>query len=126
MMSYLQGGFDMPDEKELNEEELEEQIFEIISNVGAAKSCFIESIQEAKKGNIEKARSLIAEGDVSFAAGHKVHHAMLQREMEGNPVKISLIVLHTEDQIMAADSFKTIAGAFIDLYDEMLRLKNAK
>lgn len=108
-----------------NEEELEEQIFEIISNVGEAKSCFIESIQEAKKGNIEKARALITEGDASFISGHKVHHALLQKEMEGDPVKISLIVLHAEDQIMAADSFKTIANAFIDLYEELQSVKNA-
>jgi PTS system cellobiose-specific IIA component len=104
-------------------EEFEEQIFEIISNVGTAKSCFIEAIQEAKKGNIKLARERIEEGNVSFVAGHKVHHRMLEKEMGGSPVPISLIVLHAEDQIMAADSFKTIANSFIDLYEQMRQLQ---
>ncbi|MDR2468538.1 MAG: PTS lactose/cellobiose transporter subunit IIA [Spirochaetaceae bacterium] len=105
------------------EEDLEEQIFEIISNVGTAKSCFIEAIQEAKKGNIEKARNLIEEGNRSFISGHKVHHQLLEKEMGGSPITISLIVLHAEDQIMAADSFKTIALSFIDLYEQLHQKK---
>jgi PTS system cellobiose-specific IIA component len=107
-------------------EEFEEQIFEIISNVGTAKSCFIEAIQEAKKGGIEKAHSLVKEGDAAFLLGHRVHHTLLTKEMSGDPVTISLIVLHAEDQIMAADSFKIIANSFIDLYEELQNLKRAK
>ncbi|MDR2510737.1 MAG: PTS lactose/cellobiose transporter subunit IIA [Spirochaetaceae bacterium] len=105
------------------EEDLEEQIFEIISSVGTAKSCFIEAIAEAKKGDFAKARALIEEGNKSFINGHRVHHTLLEKEMGGNPITISLIVLHAEDQIMAADSFKTIASSFIDLYEE-LKKKN--
>jgi PTS system cellobiose-specific IIA component len=104
-------------------EELEEQIFEIISNVGTAKSCYIEAIQEAKKGNIKLARERVEEGNTSFITGHKVHHSMLEKEMGGDPVPFSLIVLHAEDQIMAADSFKIIANSFIDLYEQMHQLK---
>lgn len=100
-------------------EELEEQIFEIISNVGAAKSSFIEAINEAKKGNIARARAMVDEGGEFFIAGHRVHHALLKKEMSGDPVVVSLIVLHAEDQIMAADSFKTISTAFIDLYEQI-------
>jgi PTS system cellobiose-specific IIA component len=100
-------------------EELEEQIFQIISSVGAAKSCFIEAIAKAKKGEIAEARKLIEEGNESFINGHKVHHSLLEKEMSGDPITISLIVLHAEDQIMAADSFKIIANSFIDLYEEL-------
>lgn len=108
------------------DEEFEEQIFEIISNVGAAKSCFIEAVQQAKAGDIKHARELIKEGEASFVTGHKVHHRMLEKEMNGSPVPLSLIVLHAEDQIMAADSFKTIALSFIDVYEELVALKAKK
>jgi PTS system cellobiose-specific IIA component len=100
-------------------EELEEQIFQIISSVGAAKSSFIEAIQDAKKGDIAGARKKIDEGSASYVEGHKVHHTLLQKEMSGDPIKISLIVLHAEDQIMAADSFKTIASSFVDIYEQL-------
>jgi PTS system cellobiose-specific IIA component len=100
-------------------EEMEEQIFGIISAVGTAKSCYIEAIQEAKKGNIDAARELISEGNSSFVGGHKIHAALLEKEMSGNHVPLSLIILHAEDQIMAADSFKIIANSFIDLYEQI-------
>jgi PTS system cellobiose-specific IIA component len=48
---------------------------------------------------------------------------MLEKEMGGSPVPLSLIVLHAEDQIMAADSFKIIANSFIDMYEQMQQLK---
>lgn len=44
-------------------EGLELIAFEIISSVGTARSCYIEAINEAKKGNYEKAEELIAEGE---------------------------------------------------------------
>ena len=43
-------------------EGLELQCFQIISAVGMARSSYIEAIQEAKKGNFEEAKNMIAEG----------------------------------------------------------------
>ena len=47
-------------------EGLELQCFQIISAVGMARSSYIEAIQEAKKGNFEEAKNMIAEGEKSF------------------------------------------------------------
>jgi PTS system cellobiose-specific IIA component len=100
-------------------EELEQQIFEIISSVGQAKSLFIEAIHEAKKGQFEVARNKMKEGSESFVKGHRVHADILQKSMDvsSGSSDISLILIHAEDQIMAADSFKILAGEFIDLYE---------
>ena len=50
-------------------EGLELQCFQIISAVGMARSSYIEAIQEAKKGNFEEAKNMIAEGEKSFLQG---------------------------------------------------------
>ncbi|QQK08372.1 PTS lactose/cellobiose transporter subunit IIA [Miniphocaeibacter halophilus] len=93
--------------------------FEIISNVGEAKSCYIQAIQEAKEKNFDEANKLIEEGNKAFIEGHHAHTKLIQREAEKNDVTVNLIIMHAEDQLMAADSFKIIASEFIDLYKKI-------
>lgn len=93
-------------------EGLELIAFEIISSVGTARSCYIEAISEAKKGNYEKAEELIAEGEKVFIEGHDKHNELLQKEASGDNV----VILHAEDQLMSAEGFKIIAQEFIDVY----------
>lgn len=49
----------------MTEEQLQETIteiaFEIIANVGAARGMYIEAIQEAKAGNFDRAKELMAQ-----------------------------------------------------------------
>ena len=103
-------------------EGLELTAFEIISSVGTARSSYIESIQEEKKGNYDRAKELIAEGDESFAQGHDAHLKLLESEANGeNPV--CLLILHAEDQLMSAEAFKNIAFEFIDVYKRLDKLE---
>lgn len=100
-------------------EELEMMCFEIISSVGTARSMYIEAIQEAKKKNFVEAENLMKEGSEVFLTGHHAHSKLIQNEASGNPTKISLILLHAEDQLMSAEGFKIIANEFIELYKSL-------
>jgi len=93
--------------------------FKIISAVGEARSCYIEAIREAKKGNFEKADALIEEGAKVFIEGHHAHSELVQQEAAGDPVVPTLMLMHAEDQLMSADGFKIIAQEFIDLYKNL-------
>lgn len=84
--------------------------------MGTARSCYIEAINEAKKGNYEKAEELIAEGEKVFIEGHDKHNELLQKEASGEGNVVNLLILHTEDQLMSAEGFKIIAQEFIDVY----------
>lgn len=99
--------------------ELEMQCMQIITNVGTAKSMFIMAIDEAKQGNIEKAKELIAEGETAFAEGHHAHFDLFNAEFPKDFSQIHFLTMHAEDQLMAADSFKIIANQFIDLYEKL-------
>ena len=97
-------------------EGLELIAFEIISSVGTARSCYIEAISEAKKGNYEKAEELIAEGEKVFIEGHDKHNELLQKEASGEGNVVNLLILQAENQLMSAEGFKIIAQEFIDVY----------
>lgn len=97
-------------------EGLELVSFQIISAVGTARSRYIQAIQEAKKGNFEKAEALIKEGEEVFVEGHHAHSELIQQEANGTPVIPTLMLMHAEDQLMSADGFKIIAQEFIEVY----------
>ena len=106
-------------------EGLELTAFQIISAVGSARSSYIEAIQKAKEGDFEGAEKLIKEGDEMFIEGHHAHAGLLQIEADnGQGSAVSLIILHAEDQLMSAESFKTIALEFIDLYKRIVKLES--
>ena len=97
-------------------EGLELIAFQIISAVGTARSCYIEAIQEAKRGDYAAAEKLIGEGDAAFVEGHDAHAGLLQQEAEKGGSVVNLLLLHAEDQLMSAEGFKTIAQEFIEVY----------
>jgi PTS system cellobiose-specific IIA component len=98
-------------------EGLELICFQIISSVGTARSIFIEAIHEAKEGNIQAARDMITEGAEVFTQGHHSHMELIQKEASGEKTEINLLLLHTEDMLMSAESFRILAIEFIDLYE---------
>ncbi|MGM9581087.1 MAG: PTS lactose/cellobiose transporter subunit IIA [Anaerovibrio sp.] len=102
-------------------DELEIQVFQIISAVGTARSCYIEAIHAARERDYERAAQLLAKGDENFAEGHDVHLELLGREAEGTAVAC-LLVMHAEDQLMSAEAFKLVAQELIDVYREMDKL----
>lgn len=92
--------------------------FEIISNVGGAKSCYMEALQLSKQNDIEGARAKIEEGDKLFTQGHHAHYKLVQEEASGSKVDASLLLIHAEDQMMSTETIKILALEFIDLYEK--------
>ncbi len=90
--------------------------FEIISAVGGARSYFIEAIECAKKNDFEKAAENMKSGEELFVQGHHAHAKLVQQEANGEKVDVVLLLVHAEDQLMSAETFKILAEQFIDLY----------
>ena len=49
--------------------------------------------------------------------GHAAHSRLLERSAQGADV-LSLLIVHAEDQMMAAESFRTVAESFIRMYEK--------
>ncbi|MGM9613531.1 MAG: PTS lactose/cellobiose transporter subunit IIA [Butyricicoccus sp.] len=99
--------------------DMESICFEIITCVGSAKSCFVESIGLAKEGKFEEARAKIAEGDSYFVEGHHAHADLIAKEADGQTVPLSMILMHAEDQLMSAETARIYALEFIELYERL-------
>lgn len=104
-------------------EGLELVCFELITAAGTARSCNIEAIREAKKGNFEKAAELMKEGKGQFLKAHDVHNKLLEQNTKEGNINSLVLVMHAEDQLMSAEMFEILGSEFIDTYERMLKLE---
>ena len=114
----------------VNIEKMAETAMYIVTYAGTAKSCYMNGLSEAKKGNFEKAHELLKEGDniVCHCAGqavqgganqaHQSHIGVLEEEVTSLTPQISLLMCHAEDQIMGAETLKTVIIELIELYQK--------
>ena len=100
--------------------EMETSCFGIITYVGTARSCFINAIQCAKKGDFQEADALISQGDEAYTQGHHIHADLLTLDANGKLEHGGLILMHAEDQLMSAETFRVLAAEFIDVYKKMI------
>ncbi len=94
--------------------------FEIISNVGAAKSKYMEIIEKCENKDFDYLDEMFEEADNYLIAGHKTHMELVHREASGDKVDMSLLLIHAEDQLMNAELIKILAQKFMHLYKEVL------
>lgn len=78
----------------VNIEKMAETAMYIVTYAGTAKSCYMNGLSEAKKGNFEKARELLKEGDNNMAQAHQSHIGVLEEEVTSLTPQISLLMCH--------------------------------
>ena len=100
-------------------EDMELICFKIISAVGEAKSDYVLAMEEAEKGDFDRAAQLIEEGDACYLRGHQVHAGLIQKEASGEKTEVVLLLMHAEDQLMAAETIKLMAEKLIALYKKL-------
>lgn len=99
--------------------ELEQICFEMIAANGSARSYFLEALMAAKEKNYEQADALMEEGEKMLSEGHHAHGGLLSREASGDKVQVDLLLVHAEDQMMAAETFKIMAKEFIEIHKKL-------
>lgn len=100
---------------------LELVCFKMISNLGGARSAFMEAIQKAKNGEFDTARSLIEQGEELRQKGHDIHFELLTKESAGEEVPFALLLIHAEDQLMSVELLKVLAEEMIEVYQKILK-----
>lgn len=93
--------------------------FQIISNVGMAKSLVLEALYAAKKGDYLLAEEKLKESKQFFINGHKIHATLIQKEARGEKLEFSLLFMHAEDQLMSAETISELVKEMIDMYKRM-------
>lgn len=93
--------------------------FEIISNVGMAKSLAIEALRDVRMGNYEDGSKKIEESSEYLIKGHHAHTELIQKEAAGEKLDFSLIIMHAEDQMMSAETIKTLVEEIMLMYKDL-------
>lgn len=97
----------------------EETVFEMILYGGNARSCAMEAIRHAKKGDFVNAREKLAQAGEEITKAHRIQTTLIQREAGGNSQPITLLMVHAQDHLMNAISIQDLASEFVDLYERI-------
>lgn len=89
--------------------------FKIISNVGAAKSSYIEAMRAADAQDFNRVDELMKQGDENFLLGHEAHAELIQKEAAGQAVQVNLLLMHAEDQLISTETIKILVKEMIQL-----------
>ena len=103
-------------------EEHDEQlqtVMGLIINGGNAKSSAFEAINAAKKGHFTVADQKLKESDKFLVDAHNSQTSMLTKEANGDHAKVTLLMVHSQDHIMNAITFRDLAGEIVDLYKRL-------
>ena len=114
----------MAEEKQTPEQKEQETLMAamgLIANGGNAKSLAFEAIRLAKKGDIEGAREKLKESDKSLLEAHNSQTNMLTKEAQGDHMHVTLLVVHSQDHLMNAITFRYLAGEMVDLYEKLYK-----
>ena len=114
----------MAEEKQTPEQKEQETLMAaigLIANSGNAKSLAFEAIRLAKKGDIEGAREKLKESDKSLLEAHNSQTNMLTKEAQGDHMHVTLLVVHSQDHLMNAITFRDLAGEMVDLYEKLYK-----
>ena len=79
----------------------------------------MEAIQAAKAGDFELAEEKLKAADESLLQAHHAQTEMLTQEANGNPVELSLLMVHGQDHLMTGMMFKDLAKELVDMYREI-------
>ena len=114
----------MAEEKQTPEQKEQETLMAamgLIANGGNAKSLAFEASRLAKKGDIEGAREKLKESDKSLLEAHNSQTNMLTKEAQGDHMHVTLLVVHSQDHLMNAITFRDLAGEMVDLYEKLYK-----
>ncbi|SHF10187.1 PTS system, cellobiose-specific IIA component [Atopostipes suicloacalis DSM 15692] len=101
------------------QEQLLETIMGLIMYGGDAKSSAMEAIYAAKSGNFDEAEEKLEAADEALGNAHKSQTNLLTQEASGDSVELSLLLVHGQDHLMNAITFKDLARELIDVYRKL-------
>ncbi|NMM65769.1 PTS lactose/cellobiose transporter subunit IIA [Clostridium sp. P21] len=90
--------------------------FELILFAGNGRSNAMEAIQEAKKGNFERAEDLLKEATTELGKAHKFQTKLIQGEANGESNPVNILLVHAQDHLMTAMTVRDLAREIVELY----------
>lgn len=94
-------------------------VMNLVVNSGEARSIAMEAIELARQGQFEEATTKIAQARETINAAHNFQTELVQKEINNDPVPMSLLMCHGQDHLMTAMVVIDLAEKFIEVYQKM-------
>lgn len=101
----------------------ETEIFEIISHTGEARENIFNALNAAKDNDFEKAKEFMSISDGKMLEAHNVQTKLINEDIKDNGIKISLLMVHAQDQFMTAMSEQFLVTQMIEMYKTINELR---
>lgn len=92
-----------------------EELMGFVMLAGDARSSAMEGIKIAKEHDFEKAKTLLDNANKAMLDAHHAHAKLLARDAQGE-LPLCLLLIHAEDQLMAASTVIDLASEIIELH----------
>lgn len=93
----------------------------LIAIAGDGRSYSLMAIDEAQKGNFEKADEYLKKADESLVEGHKYQSELLRAEAKDEKLEISILLIHAQDHLMNAMTIYDLAKLLVPFYKKTLQ-----
>lgn len=97
--------------------------FGLILHAGNSRSSSIRAVRAAEQGEFDEANKLLVEADAEMRDAHDIQTKMLQDEMKGSVLQLSLAMVHAQDHLSMATVQRESAGQIVQLYREIRELR---
>ena len=98
---------------------MEQEIFNIISHGGDARGYAYQALKAAKENKMDEAKKLMDKAQNELDLAHNTQTKLIQKEINGNELKMSLLLIHAQDQLMTAISEKSLIEEIIGMYEKL-------
>ena len=94
-------------------------VMNLVVNSGEARSLAMEAIDLAQQGQFEEAAAKVASARETINGAHNFQTELVQKEINGDAVPMSLLMCHGQDHLMTAMVVIDLAEKFIQVYQKI-------
>src|SRR5699024_8868373 len=92
----------------------EQQIIQIITHGGNARSPCLKAVEKGQSNEWKEVEALFEQADESLTKAHQIQTKLIQAEIKGEEVDISLYMIHAQEHLMNALTVRDIYKALVE------------
>lgn len=104
--------------------DIEQIIMNIIIYSGDARNYMYEALTKAREEKYDEIDGLIKQANDAIGNAHDIQTSMLQKEASGEPLKVSILFVHAQDQLMTTISEKNLITEMIEMTKSINAVSN--
>jgi PTS system cellobiose-specific IIA component len=99
--------------------DLESTVMELIINAGESKSCAMQALMSAKKGEWDQVDDLLAQSTEAAKRAHRVQTELIGMDEGEGKVPVNLIMVHAQDHIMTSMLAREMIEELIEIHRKL-------